>query len=69
MDEQTGRVKKVLREYLCIFVNYDENTWYHFLPLAPLASNKGTNYAHKIIALVRNPWLSSLDGMVKRTGK
>ena len=33
-DEQTARVNQVLGGYLRIFVNNDQNDWYHLLPLA-----------------------------------
>jgi len=31
-DGQTERVKQVLEGYLRIFVNYNQNDWYHLLP-------------------------------------
>jgi len=36
---QTERVNQVLGGYLRIFVNYDQDDWYHLLPLAEYAYN------------------------------
>ena len=45
-DGQTERVNQVLGGYLRIFVNYDQNDWYHLLPLAKIAYNNSATSAH-----------------------
>ena len=45
-DGQTERVNQVLGGYLRIFVNYDQNDWYHLLRLAEFAYNNSATSAH-----------------------
>jgi len=53
-DGQTERVNQVLRGYLRIFVNYDQNDWYHLIPLAVYAYNNLVTTAHNITPLFAN---------------
>ena len=50
---QTERVNQVLGEYLPIFVNYDQDDWYHLLPLVEFAYNTVTN-AHNMTPFFAN---------------
>ena len=45
-DGQMERVNQVLGGYLCIFINYDQNDWYHLLPLAEFAYNNSATRVH-----------------------
>jgi len=45
-DGQTERVNQVLGGYLRIFVKYDQDDWYHLLPLAEYAYNNSVTTAH-----------------------
>ena len=47
-DGQTARINQVLEEYLRNFVNYNQNNWYQFLPLAEYAYNNSKASAHKL---------------------
>jgi len=45
-DGQTERVNQVSGGYLPIFVNYDQDDWYHLLRLAEYAYNNSVTMAH-----------------------
>ena len=45
-DRQTERVNQVLGGYLRRFVNYDQDDWYHLLPLAEYAYTNSVTTAH-----------------------
>jgi len=53
-DGQTERVNQVLEGYLRIFVNYDQNDWYHLLPLAEFAYNNSVTNAHGMTPFFAN---------------
>jgi len=53
-DGQTERVNQVLRGYLRIFVNYDQDDWYHLLPLAEYAYNNSVTRAHDMTPFFAN---------------
>ena len=53
-DRQTERVNQVLGGYLHIFVNYDQNDWYHLLPLAEFAYNNSATSAHGMTSFFAN---------------
>ena len=53
-DGQTERVNQVLGGYLRIFVNYDQNDWYHLLPLAEFAYNNSATSAHGMTPFFAN---------------
>ena len=53
-DGQMERVSQVLGGYLRIFVNYDQNDWYHLLPLAEFAYNNSATSAHGITPFFAN---------------
>ena len=53
-DGQTERVNQVLGGYLRIFVNYNQDDWYHILPLAEYAYNNPVTRAHDMTPLVAN---------------
>ena len=53
-DRQTERVNQALGGYLRIFVNYDQNDWYHLLPLAEFAHNNSATSAHGMTRLFAN---------------
>jgi len=53
-DGQTERVNQVLEGYLRIFVNYDQNDWYHLLPLAEFAYNSSITNAHRMTPFFTN---------------
>ena len=39
MDRQTEQVNQILKVYLCIFVNHQQDDWVWLLPLAQIAYN------------------------------
>ena len=53
-DGQTERVNQVPGGYLRIFVNYDQNDWYHLLPLAELGYNNSATSAHGMTLFFAN---------------
>ena len=53
-DGQTERVNQVLGGYLRIFVNYDQDDWYHLLPLAEYAYNNSVTTAHDMTPFFAN---------------
>jgi len=53
-DRQTERVNQVLGGYLRVFINYDENDWYHLLPLAEYAYNNSVTTAHDMTPFFAN---------------
>jgi transposase InsO family protein len=53
-DVQTERVNQTLETYLRTFVNYDQNDWYHLLPLAEFTSNNSTTTATKMTPAFAN---------------
>jgi len=53
-DGQTERVNQVLGGYLPIFVNYDQDDWYHLLPLAEFAYNSSVTNAHNMTPFFAN---------------
>ena len=53
-DGQTERVNQVLGGYLRIFVNYDQNDWYHLLPLAQFAYNNSATSARRMTPFFAN---------------
>ena len=53
-DGQTERVNQELGGYLRIFVNYDQNDWYHLLPLAEFAYNNSATSAHGMTPFFAN---------------
>jgi len=53
-DGQTERVNQVLGGYLRIFVNYDQDDWYHLLPLAEFAYNNSVTNAHNMTPFFAN---------------
>ena len=44
----------MLGGYLRIFVNYDQNDWYHLLPLAEFAYNNSATSAHGMTPFFTN---------------
>jgi len=48
------RVNQVQGGYLDIFVNYDQDDWYHLLPLAKLAYNIFVTNAHNMTPFFPN---------------
>jgi len=53
-DGQTERVNQVLGGYLSIFVNYNQDDWYHLLPLAEFAYNNSVTNAHNMTPFFAN---------------
>ena len=53
-DRQTERVNEVLGGYLQIFVNYDQDDWYHLLPLAEYAYNNSVTTADDMTPFFTN---------------
>jgi len=53
-DGQTERVNQVLGGYLRIFVNYNQDDWYHHLPLAKYAYNNSVTSAHDMTPFFAN---------------
>jgi len=53
-DGQTERVNQVLGGYLRKFVNYDQDDWYHLLPLAEYAYNNSITTAHDMTPFFAN---------------
>ena len=53
-DGQTERVNQGLGGYLRIFVNYDQDDWYHLLPLAEFAYNNSVTTAHDMTLFFTN---------------
>jgi len=53
-DGQTEKTNQVLEGYLRTFVNYDQNAWYHLLPLAEHAYNNSATNAHKMSPFFTN---------------
>jgi len=53
-DGQTERVNQVLGGYLRILVNYDQDDWYHLLPLAEYAFNNPVTTAHNMTPFFAN---------------
>jgi len=53
-DGQTERVNHVLGGYLRIFVNYDQEDWYHLLHLAEYAYNNSVTTAHDMTPFFAN---------------
>jgi len=51
---QTEQVNQVLEGYLQIFVNYDQNDWYHLLPRAEFAYNNSITNAHGMTPFFAN---------------
>jgi len=51
---QRERVNQVLGGYLRIFVNYDQDDWYHLLPLAEYAYNNAVTTAHDMTRFFAN---------------
>jgi len=51
---QTEPVNQVLGGYLRIFVNYDQDDWYHLLPLAEFAYNNSVTNAHSMTPFFAN---------------
>src|SRR5882724_5506015 len=45
MDGQTKRVNQVLEQYLCVYINYQQDNWVNLLPLAEFAYN---NMSHSV---------------------
>jgi len=53
-DGQTERVNQLLGEYLRIFVNYNQDDWYHLLPIAEYAYNNSITAAHDMTPFFAN---------------
>ena len=53
-DGQAERVNQVSGGYLRIFVNYDQNDWYHLLPLAEFAYNNSATSTHGMTPFFAN---------------
>jgi len=53
-DGQTDRVNQALGGYLGIFVNYDQDDWYHFVLLAEYAYNNSVTKAHDMTSFLAN---------------
>ena len=53
-DGQKERVNQVSGGYLQIFVNYDQDDWYHLLPLAEYAYNQSVTSAHDMTPFFAN---------------
>jgi len=53
-DGPTERVNQVFGEYLRIFVNYDQDDWYHLLPLDEYAYNRSVKIAHNLTPFFAN---------------
>jgi len=53
-DEQTEQVNQVLGGYLRIFVNYDQDVWYHLLPLAEFPYNNSVTTAYNMTPYFAN---------------
>jgi len=51
---QTERVTQVHGGYLRIFVNYDQDDWYHLLPIAEFAYNNVATNAHNMTPFFTN---------------
>ena len=47
-DGQTEQVNQILEQYLCLYINYQQDNWVNFLPLAEFAYN---NTAHSATSL------------------
>ena len=53
-DRQTERVNQILEQYLCIFVNYQQDNWEHLLPLAEFAYNNTQHSATSVTPFFAN---------------
>ena len=53
-DRQTEKVNQVLWGYPRIFVNYDQNDWYHLLPLAEFSYNNSATSARGMTPFFAN---------------
>ena len=53
-DGQMEWVNQVLGDYLHIFVNYDQDDWYHLLPVAEFAYNNSVTTAHNLTSFFAN---------------
>jgi hypothetical protein len=42
-DGSTEVTNQVMEQYLCIFCNFKQNYWFHYLPLAEFTSNNSVN--------------------------
>ena len=51
---QTERVNQILEQYLCIFVNYQQDDWEHLLPLAEFAYNNTQHLATSVTPFFAN---------------
>jgi len=68
-DGQTEQVNQVLGSYLRIFVNYDQDNWYHLLPIVKFPYNNWVTNAHNMTHFFANygynpgtKWLKEREG-------
>jgi len=54
LTDKRKPVHQVLEGYLCIFVNYDQDDWYHLLPLAEFAYNNSVTNAQNMTPFFAN---------------
>ncbi len=50
MDRQTERQNQTLKQYLCAAVNYMQDNWVHWLPLAKFAYNNSVHASTSVIS-------------------
>ena len=48
MDGQTERQNQTMEQYLCAYVNYEQNDWVDLLPLAQFAYNNTVHATMRI---------------------
>ena len=53
-DSQTERVNQILKQYLRIFVNYQQDDWEHLLPLTEFAYNNTQHLATRVTPFFAN---------------
>src|SRR6266481_6120976 len=53
-DGQTEHVNQILKQYLQVYINYQQDNWVHLLPLAEFAYNNTTHSATSVTPFFAN---------------
>src|SRR6266481_5830288 len=54
MDGQMERVNQILKQYLQVYINYQQDDWVHLLPLAEFTYNNTTHSATSVTPFFAN---------------